>query len=155
MLVFSVWRFEIESQQLYQHHNMLYLETACYSGIESIVNLVAAVRGQHSINSSSQTRKATHICQTGFIVRFTPLMHLFLTRPVEAEADWTWSGCLMFNKESRSVRCGSTNTVCILWIALLRKVVHFFSVKMNVHKAQHVVVCAREWAGGGLGLHIT
>lgn len=32
---------------------------------------------------------------------------------------------------------------------------HFFSVKMNVHKAQHVVECARERAGGGLGLYIT
>lgn len=48
---FSVWRFEIESQQLYQHHNMLYLKTAWYSGIESIVNLVAAVRCHRSINS--------------------------------------------------------------------------------------------------------
>lgn len=47
----SVWRFEIENQQLYQHHNVLYLKTAWYSGIESIVNLVAAVRGHHSINS--------------------------------------------------------------------------------------------------------
>lgn len=78
-----MWCFEIESQQLYQQHNTLCLKMAWYSGIESIVNLVAALRGHHSINTIFlSAEKPLASAKLVLLYVFTPLLYLFITRSI-------------------------------------------------------------------------
>lgn len=81
---FPVWCCEIESQQLYQQHNVLYLKMAWYSGIESIADLVAAVGGHHSINTSINLREEKPPVSAKLVLLYvlTPLLHPFITRSI-------------------------------------------------------------------------
>lgn len=155
MLDFRRAASKLRVRQLCQQHAAPCLKTAWYRGPESIGNWAAAVRGRRGTNAIFlRAEKASRVRQTGFIVCFYTAPASVYSKVPLSQRRLDARRLAVVNAASRPARRGSTDSLLRYW-GERRGTTRLFVVELAARKAQHVVVCARERAGGGPGLCVT